>query len=44
MVPLEFRNSYLNNTLCIFDVIVIYSSVEHSGLGRFGDMLNSWGD
>ena len=44
MVPLEFRNRYLNNTLGTFDVIVTYSSVEHSGLGRFGDMLNPWGD
>jgi hypothetical protein len=44
MVPLEFRNSYLNNTLGTFDVIVTYSSVEHSGLGRFGDMLNPWGN
>ena len=25
-------------------MIVTYSSVEHSGLGRFGDMLNPWGD
>jgi TPP-dependent indolepyruvate ferredoxin oxidoreductase alpha subunit len=27
-----------------FDVVVTYSSVEHSGLGRYGDALNPWGD
>jgi hypothetical protein len=24
--------------------IVTFSSVEHSGLGRYGDALNPWGD
>lgn len=27
-----------------FDVIVTFSSVEHAGLGRYGDKLNPWGD
>jgi hypothetical protein len=27
-----------------FDAIVTFSSVEHSGLGRYGDALNPWGD
>jgi len=27
-----------------FDVVVTYSSTEHSGLGRYGDALNPWGD
>ena len=27
-----------------FDVIVTFSSVEHAGLGRYGDRLNPWGD
>lgn len=44
MVPLEFRKSFLDNTLGVFDAVVTFSSVEHSGLGRFGDMLNPWGD
>ncbi|CAG2233653.1 unnamed protein product [Mytilus edulis] len=35
---------YLNNTLGTFDAIVTYSSIEHSGLGRYGDALNPWGD
>ena len=27
-----------------FDGVVTYSSLEHSGLGRYGDELNPWGD
>ena len=27
-----------------FDVIVTFSSIEHSGMGRYGDPLNPWGD
>ena len=27
-----------------YDAVVSYSSVEHSGLGRYGDALNPWGD
>jgi hypothetical protein len=37
-------SSFLENKLEKIDAIVIFSSVEHSGLGRFGDMLNPWGD
>ena len=44
MVPLEFRRNFLENKLGKFDAVVTFSSVEHSGLGRFGDMLNPWGD
>ena len=44
MVPSEFRQSYFNRTLGSFDGIVTFSSVEHSGLGRYGDALNPWGD
>ena len=42
MVPSEFRKAYLTNTLGKFDAIVTFSSVEHSGLGRYA--LNPWGD
>lgn len=31
---------YINH----FDAVVTYSSVEHSGLGRYGDAMNPWGD
>ncbi|XP_063422058.1 uncharacterized protein LOC134706757 [Mytilus trossulus] len=44
LVPYEFRMMYLNGTLGTFDAIVTFSSVEHSGLGRYGDGLNPWGD
>lgn len=44
LVPSEFRNRYLAGTLGTFDVVVSYSSLEHSGLGRYGDSLNPWGD
>ena len=44
MIPLDFRMRYLNNTLGTFDAIVSFSSLEHSGLGRYGDALNPWGD
>jgi hypothetical protein len=44
MVPLEFRRNYLENILEKFDAVATFSSVEHSGLGRFGNMLNPWGD
>lgn len=44
MVPYDFRMSFLNKTLGSFDAIVTFSSIEHSGLGRYGDALNPWGD
>lgn len=44
MVPSEYRRQYLDNTLGLFDAVVSFSSVEHSGLGRYGDALNPWGD
>ena len=44
LLPSEFRQKYLNGTLGTFDGIVTFSSIEHSGLGRYGDALNPWGD
>lgn len=44
MVPSEYRRQYLDNTLGLFDAVVSFSSIEHSGLGRYGDALNPWGD
>ena len=40
----EFSEVYRNNTLGLFDVFLSFSSVEHSGLGRYGDALNPWAD
>eukprot|EP00092_Neocalanus_flemingeri_P054318 GFUD01063962.1.p1 GENE.GFUD01063962.1~~GFUD01063962.1.p1 ORF type:complete len:207 (+),score=23.97 GFUD01063962.1:57-623(+) len=42
--PHEFRERYLEGTLDEFDAVFTYSSIEHSGLGRYGDTLNPWGD
>ena len=43
-VPDEIAEMYLNNTLELFDVAWSYSSLEHDGLGRYGDPLNPTGD
>ena len=42
MIPTEFRWNYLNGTLGTFDAVVTFSSMEHSGLGKYGDALNPW--
>eukprot|EP00942_MAST-04A_sp_MAST-4A-sp1_P008700 g8700.t1 len=44
MKPNEFRTAYHAGTLGTFDAVVTFSSVEHSGLGRYGDALNPWAD
>ena len=44
LIPLEFQRDFFNGELGLFDSIVSFSSVEHSGLGRYGDALNPWGD
>jgi hypothetical protein len=44
LLPNNARMAYLNGSLVQFDAIVTFSSVEHSGLGRYGDQLNPWGD
>ena len=44
LTPSEFKNDHLRGKLGLFDAIVTFSSVEHSGLGRYGDALNPWGD
>ena len=40
----EFNEGFLDGTLEPFDVFVSFSSMEHAGLGRYGDSLNPWGD
>jgi len=42
--PHIFRARYEAKSLEKFDFIFTYSSVEHSGLGRYGDALNPFGD
>ncbi len=43
-LPPDFASSYLNGSLGEFDAMVSFSSLEHSGLGRYGDAFNPWGD
>ncbi len=42
--PDEFRELYLNRSMALYDAVATFSSVEHSGLGRYGDAINPWGD
>lgn len=44
ITPNDMHNLFRSNKLPLFDAIVTFSSVEHSGLGRYGDELNPWGD
>ena len=44
LTPPEFQMQYISGKLGTFNAIVTFSSVEHSGLGRYGDALNPWGD
>lgn len=44
LTPVQFRERFISGKLGLFDAIISYSSVEHSGLGRYGDALNPWGD
>ena len=44
LTPDEMRNQYSSKYSEYFDAIVTFSSVEHAGLGRYGDALNPWGD
>ena len=42
--PSDLRDIVLNGKLEPFDGVATFSSIEHSGLGRYGDTLNPWGD
>jgi hypothetical protein len=44
LTPDQIRQKYATGKMLKFDAIVTHSSVEHSGLGRYGDALNPWGD
>ena len=44
MVPKQFTESFLNAQIDQFDFGVSFSSLEHDGLGRYGDVLNPIGD
>jgi len=42
--PSEFNQRAMHPDFEPFDGVLTFSSVEHSGLGRYGDELNPWGD
>ena len=42
--PRAFAERYLNGTLELFDSMVTFSSIEHAGLGLYGDGINPWAD
>ena len=42
--PFQYASMFLNRTAEIFDAVVSYSSIEHTGLGRYGDPLMPYGD
>jgi hypothetical protein len=44
LTPDEMRAQYTGRYSEFFGAVVTFSSVEHSGLGRYGDALNPWGD
>jgi hypothetical protein len=44
LTPDDMRRDYGIKYKEYFDAIVTFSSVEHAGLGRYGDALNPWGD
>ena len=44
LTPYAFAERYLDGDTEYFDFGATFSSVEHSGLGRYGDPLNPYGD
>ena len=44
VTPEALQKQILEGNLPQFDAMVTFSSIEHSGLGRYGDSLNPWGD
>lgn len=44
MIPKEFTEAFLNGHIEPFDFGISFSSLEHDGLGRYGDVLNPIGD
>ena len=44
ITPQEAARRWLSGTLPQFDAVASFSSLEHAGLGRYGDQLNPWGD
>jgi len=43
ITPEEAGRRWSNGSL-LFDAVASFSSLEHAGLGRYGDKMNPWGD
>jgi len=43
-IPTEFTLNFLQGNIKQFDFAFSYSSIEHDGLGRYGDIINPDGD
>lgn len=44
MTPAQLAELYLKGLWTPVDFIFSFSSIEHDGLGRYGDPINPWGD
>ena len=44
ITPYKLAEKFLNRTADTFDTAFSYSSIEHAGLGRYGDPLMPYGD
>lgn len=44
MTPEQLADLYLRGLWTPVDFILSFSSIEHDGLGRYGDRINPWGD
>ena len=44
ILPKKFRKKFMQGKMPMFDAMVSFSSLEHSGLGSYGDGLNPYGD
>lgn len=44
LTPIEAAKNFLKGSFAPVDFVITYSSLEHSGLGRYGDSLNPYGD
>jgi len=44
VTPFQYASRFLNRSADTFDAVVSYSSIEHTGLGRYGDPLMPHGD
>jgi hypothetical protein len=43
LTPADMR-AQASQSIERFDAVLSFSSIEHSGLGRYGDAMNPWGD